>query len=176
MDASGRVGEIDEGTTADLCLRQAIYTWDVAGSACRLPDAAVDNNLGHVLRKALTSLTPDEDTSFTYNDEGRTLVLQRLNGSTKLYTTSGYRTQVIETTGMAKVADDTLTGAGAGTARARGCRTQSAVVLSDLTQSLTPNGNAAGSTQLAIAPYLPNSKIHNNSGTTPSAQQPPPIP
>src|SRR3981081_243216 len=54
IDASGRVGEIDEGDTSNSYHHQIFDTWDTSTATCRQPDAVVDNNTCAQLREAIT--------------------------------------------------------------------------------------------------------------------------
>ncbi|HEV8624826.1 MAG TPA: RHS repeat-associated core domain-containing protein [Acidimicrobiia bacterium] len=152
IDATGRVGEIDEGNTADVYLHQSLFTWDTPGTTCRQPDNAVDNNLCRLVRKALNNgATPDEDTTWTYTAEGAKLTRRQANGSTPTDTTWGYHVQYAQADGTTACLDYTTSGNGASTPAASGACSARAdgltlFALSDLTESLTPRGNAAGAT------------------------------
>lgn len=151
IDTEGRVGEIAQGTTANVYSRQAVYTWDKAGTTCRQPDNGVDNNLCRLRRLALNSgATPDEDTSWVYNAEGKVLAERRANGAATLSSTNGWRVQTVQSSG-ATVVTDTVAGSGNVTSQARPSGAGVLFVVADQSEQLTPRGNAAGS---GFAPYL----------------------
>ena len=186
IDATGRVGEIDEGNSANTFLHQAFYTWDSPGASCRQPDATVDNNLCHLVRRALNDtetathngvLTSDADTTYTYNAEGQRLVERRLTGSATLYQTFGYHAQYFETGGTFTTCgaslsvacyDDTVAGGGAVTSAGPSSGRADANTLyyvSDPTQVLSARGNAAGS---GYAAYLTTYEVDDNPAVAPS--------
>src|SRR5439155_17608514 len=87
-----------------------------------------------------------------------------------LDTTYGYHAQYFEADGTIHTYDDTVAGAGtvasAGTAAGTGrVDPQTVFAISDRTQSLTPNGNAAGS---AYQQYLTTYKVDDNSAVAPN--------
>jgi RHS repeat-associated protein len=188
IDASGRVGEIDDGTAAAQAgsvnaSHQTFSTWDTSAQNCRTPaDTVVDNDLCQ-LRRSGGGATPDETTTFTYNPEGL-LVHRRqsVDGTSTVDTTYGYHTQFFEpspsdpTTGAATAPtvhcwEDQVAGGGAVNAVAvatNGCTSATfrsdAVTLyyiSDATQVLTPRGNAAGT---GYGAYLTTYLVDDNSG------------
>jgi RHS repeat-associated protein len=62
VDASGRVGQIDQGNTADDFVSQVGYFWDgdqygTTTALCQVPDENVDNNLCEKLTRAVPSTT-----------------------------------------------------------------------------------------------------------------------
>ena len=155
IDATGRVGEIDGGTTADVYSHQALFSWDTTGAPCRKPDNRVDNDLCQAVRKSLNDTetgqsngitTPDETTAWTYNAEGQKLTETHQTGTAALVSTWGYHAQYVNAANQVAAYDDTVAGGGTVTVASRD--SSAAVLLytlSDLTQSLTPRGNAAGS-------------------------------
>jgi RHS repeat-associated protein/uncharacterized repeat protein (TIGR01451 family) len=178
IDSSGRVGEIDAGTAADVYLHQTTYTWDTGSAACRQPDAVVDNDLCQVVRKAENDTetgvdngitTPDQVTSYVYNAEGRTLVTARRTGAATLYTTAGYHAQYVESGGTTSTFDDTVAGSGnvtSGGPTSGRADNNTLFYLSDQTQSLSANGNAPGAT---YANYLTTYQVDDNAGFDPNA-------
>jgi hypothetical protein len=115
----------------------------------------VDNLLCHVVRRALPgATTPDEDTAYTYDPEGGTLIEARKNGSAgTTYTTNGYHAQYVQSdTSSPTLVDDHVAGGGVVTTGARpaGSATgQTRFYVLDKTESLTARGNdpsAAGAT------------------------------
>jgi RHS repeat-associated protein len=169
IDSSGRVGEVDQGDTSDNYLRQSLYTWDVIGGTCRQPDTVIDNNLCKLVRKSITTATPDESTAYTYNSEGKLLAKHQANnfGPASLDSTNGFNAEYIEASGVVNQFVDSVAGSGtvtsAGTVRADA---KTVFTLSDLTQVLSPRGNAAGS---GYATYLTSYKVDNLVGATPGA-------
>ena len=167
IDDSGRVGEIDEGDTSNNFLHQTLNTWDVAGATCQQPDAVVNNNLCRQVVKSLTSATPDEDMTYTYNPEGG--LLHQHWASPALDQTSGFHAQYFEADGSVKTFDDTVQGAGAvksdgpSTGRSDG---GTLFAISDPTQSLSPRGNAAGT---GFTPFLTTYKVDDNPAVKPNA-------
>jgi RHS repeat-associated protein len=169
IDTSGRVGEIREGASSDNYLHQALYTWDVAGATCRQPDNVVDNNLCRLQRISLPGAsTPNEDSSYVFNPEGKQLKKHQANGSAAaIDTTSGFHAQYVESSGSVNGFDDSV--AGSGTVNSAGStRSDSGTVyyISDTTQDLTPRGNAAGS---GYAAYLTTYRPDNLSTISPGA-------
>jgi RHS repeat-associated protein len=167
IDDSGRVGEVDQGDTSDNYPHQVLDTWDRAGATCRQPDAVVDNNLCRQVVRSLTSRTPDQDASKVYNAEGRSLVLHV--ASPALDTTNGYHAQYFLADGTVRTFDDTVQGSGrVGSGGPVTGRDGPAVLfaVSDLTQSLTPRGNAAGA---GFAPFLTTSQVDDNPAVLPNA-------
>lgn len=151
IDTEGRVGEIAQGNTSNVYSRQAVYTWDKPGATCRQPDNAVDNNLCRLRRLALNSgATPDEDTSWIYNPEGKVLAERRVNGAATLSSTNGWRAQVVASSGTS-VVTDTVAGSGNVTSETRPTGAGVLFAIADQSQQLTPRGNAAGSN---YSPYL----------------------
>lgn len=175
IDDTGRVGQLDQGTTADLYSRHTTYGWDGTGATCVRPSGRIDNQLCQVTRSALTSATPDETASFTYNDEGRMLSQAVAVGGTvptSLTTTWGYHAQYYLADGTVQVYDDAVAGGGqvtsAGPVTGRTSPT-TLFAISDQTQQLTPRGNAAGS---AFAPYLTTDRVDDDSAVNPNAVPP----
>ena len=72
IDDSGRVGEIDEGSTSNSFLHQTLNTFDTPGATCRKPDAVVDNNLCRLVKKSLTAQMWTDAVSKTF--PGRIIV------------------------------------------------------------------------------------------------------
>lgn len=170
IDSTGRVGEIDEGTTGDVYLHQTLYTWDAPGAICRQPDAVVDNNLCRVVRESFTADTPDEDSSFVYNSEGRLIKETRANGAAPSITTFGHRAQYFQAGGTVRTFDDTVAGSGNVTSQslAGSLRSddQTLFFISDMTQRLTARGNGPGT---GFAPFLTTYRVDNNTSVSPSA-------
>jgi RHS repeat-associated protein len=162
IDTSGRVGEIREGLSSDNYLHQAYYTWDASGQTCRQPDNAVDNNLCRLQRKSLaSSSTPDEDTTYVFDAEGAQIKKHQANGTAPaIDSTSGFHAQYVEANGTVNGFDDTVAGSGTVNSTGSGSRSDPATIyyLSDMTQALTPRGNAAGT---GYAAYLTTYKPDN---------------
>jgi RHS repeat-associated protein/uncharacterized repeat protein (TIGR01451 family) len=170
IDATGRVGEIDEGDTGDNYLREATYTWDGPGATCRQPDNAVDNNLCRLVRHALSKFSADEDRRYVYGAEGQLLAQDRVTTPEDVKTTYGYHAQYVEPPGTAPILyDDHVAGFGNvtsdGPSGGRG-DSRTLFAISDRTQSLTPRGNHAGAT---IGTYLTTYKVDNLSTANPNA-------
>jgi RHS repeat-associated protein len=134
IDAFGRVGEVDEGTTADNYTHMTLMTWD--GNTdfqtnqvtyCRQPDVGRDNNLCHAVRQDTGGAAPDDNVTSTYGDEGQVLATYRCLGTassnptslppcaTTLDTTAGYQEQYFESVGAVVTFSDTATGYNAST-------------------------------------------------------------
>ena len=148
IDASGRVAELDEGSTANAWLHQTIYTWDTASAGCRQPDAGVDNDLCSIIRRGLTPGAPDRVTYYSYGDEGQMLSQRDLDSPTDIWTTAGYQEQYFELGSSIATYTDTVGGSGTVNSTTQsGGRHDSATLFDVLTQtqSLTPRGNGAGS-------------------------------
>lgn len=101
IDASGQVGEVNSGSTANAWLSRTFYGWDTAANECRQPDAGVDNNLCFVIRRGLTPSAgplgaPDRVTDYVYGDEGQMLSQRDIDYPTDLYTTAGYQDEYFE--------------------------------------------------------------------------------
>lgn len=147
IDASGRVGEIDQGTTANAWLHQTFYGWDTATSGCRQPDGGVDNDLCSIIRRGLTSGAADRVTYYGYGDEGQMLTQRELDAG-DLWTTAGYQEQYFEAGATIATYTDTVAGSGVvnSTTQNGGRRDGNTLfVVITQTQSLSPRGNAAGS-------------------------------
>lgn len=169
IDASGRVGEVDEGSTADSYQRVALYTWDSPGATCRQPDNRVDNNLCRVVRRSLTS-TPDEDTYFLYNPEGK-LLRERRVGTRSFDTTYGYRAQYVQGSGTPIIHTDTVSGVGniSSTGPTRGDAT-TLFFISDRTQMLPPRGNDTGASfSIFLTAYTVDGLQTANPNATPTS-------
>jgi RHS repeat-associated protein/uncharacterized repeat protein (TIGR01451 family) len=168
IDSAGRVGEIDTGNTSNTFLRQSLLTWDSA--ACRKPHQQNDNNLCHVVNKALNAgATPDEDTSYVFNEEGKVLSTHKLASPANVDTTAGFRSEYFEVGGAVNTFDDAVQGSNTvtsggptGAERADGA---TLFYTSDKTQDLTPRGNVAGG---GYGAYLTSYSVDNNTGASPS--------
>ncbi|MGD1052671.1 MAG: PKD domain-containing protein, partial [Candidatus Dormibacteria bacterium] len=162
VDALGRVGEVDEGSTSTssanpggplgVWLHTTLYQWDAPGFGCQQPDAVPDNNLCDILELSLNNgQTPNRETQYTYNDEGGILIQDDLDSPTNVVTTTSYTAQYVESSGAVRTFTDSIAGGGAVTSQAGPRRDASTlIVLSDQTGVLSPNGNAAGSSYPAF--------------------------
>ena len=171
IDASGRVGELDEGSNS-AWLHQTLYGWDNAGSLCRQPDPTVDNDLCSVIRRASPSSADagaaDRVSYFTYNDEGATVEQNDLDWPGNVVTTTANTAAYFQADGTVTAVADTITGPSSFSWAARPASSAHGGVLfavSDLSQSLPPNGNAAGS---GFASYLTARTPDNSSGISPN--------
>ena len=171
IDTTGRVGEIDSGSTANVWNHENFLTWDQPGATCRQPDAVVDNNLCRRVQASLTS-TPSEDTSYVYNAEGRVLdEHDAISRTTTRDRTAGYSALYLEASGVFTSYDDGVAGNGQVTSStgpgAGGGRTDSGTLfaLSDIVESLPPRGNAAGA---GYAAYLTTYYVDHSSGVNPN--------
>jgi RHS repeat-associated protein len=166
IDASGRVGEVDAGSTSNLWLNQTFYGWDTAAAGCRQPEAGVDNDLCFIIRRGLTAGAPDRVTDYVYSDEGQMLSQREVNYPTDLYTTAGYQDEYFEDTVAVSAYTDSVAGSGSVTSSTQTGGRKDAGTLFDVitqTQSLTPRGNAAGS---GFATYLTTFLVDNNTGVS----------
>jgi RHS repeat-associated protein len=167
IDASGRVGEIDEGDTGNNFLHQTLNTWDTPGATCRQPDPVVDNDLCRQVKRSLTAQTPDSDLSRVYNAEGQKLSEHR--ASPALDTTQGFHAQYFQADGSVRTFDDTVHGGGvvssAGPTSGR-ADAGTLFAVSDQTQALTARGNAAGA---GFAPFLTTYLVDDNPAVNPNA-------
>jgi RHS repeat-associated protein len=207
IDGFGRVSEIDEGTTGDQYIHTTTLTWDGTTDPqtnqvtyCRQPDGGRDNNLCHSVRQDPGFSAPDQNTTYTYGDEGQLLAAYQCLGSatsnpsalppctTTLDTTSGYSEQYFETTGTVSTFSDTDTGYSATTGHAavtstnRGGSTPSridgATVFAVIakTQDVPPRGNAAppsGQTaQQQVNTYQTTYRVDASTSAAPSTVPP----
>jgi len=166
IDASGRVGEIDQGSTTNVWLHRTFYGWDTASAGCRQPEAAVDNDLCYIIRRGLTAGAPDRVTYYTYADEGQMLTQRELDYPSDLYTTAGYQDEYFEDTASVSTYTDSVAGSGNVTSTTQTGGRRDSGTLFDVvtqTQSLTPRGNAAGS---SYATYLTTYLVDNNTGVS----------
>ncbi len=169
IDASGRVGEIDQGSTSNVWLHRTFYGWDTTSAECRQPDAAVDNDLCSIIRRGLTAGAPDRVTYYTYGDEGQMLSQRELDYPTDLYTTAGYQDEYFEDTASVSTYTDSVAGSGNVTSTTQTGGRRDAATLFDVitqTQSLTPRGNGAGA---GYATYLTTYLVDNNTGVSTNA-------
>jgi titin len=181
VDSLGRVGEVDEGSTAQgaagIWLRTTLNEWDTAG--CRQPDAGPDNDLCEILELGLDSgQTPTRETTYVYNDEGAILVQDDIDTPTNIVTTTSYLAQYVESNGTVRTFTDAIAGSGGVTSQAGPRRDASTVfVLSDQTGVLSPDGNAVTSgyasfettyardTNTSVGAGLPIGSTHPCSGS-----------
>ncbi|MHB8488854.1 MAG: fibronectin type III domain-containing protein [Candidatus Dormibacteria bacterium] len=166
IDASGRVGEVDAGSTSNAWLHRTFYGWDTAASGCRQPDAGVDNDLCFIIRRGLTAGAPDRVTDYTYGDEGQMLAQRDINSPSDLYTTAGYQAEYFEANVSVATYTDSVAGSGSVMSTTQTGGRRDGGTLFDVitqTQSLTPRGNAAGS---GYATYLSTFLVDNNSAVS----------
>jgi RHS repeat-associated protein/fimbrial isopeptide formation D2 family protein len=169
IDGQGRVGKLTEGdaaTTGPNTIGTTYFTWDgrsygFDGVQCQYPSNGLDNNLCLVQRIAgATGGTPDEETAYTFNDEGGTLTTHKCLNATvvtphiaacapapspnALDETNGFRAQYFTTSGATPLVYDDVV-AGSGTVSAAPGRPVTGVLfaVSDRTASLTARGNEA---------------------------------
>jgi RHS repeat-associated protein/uncharacterized repeat protein (TIGR01451 family) len=168
IDPLGRVGEVDEGNTSDVYLRQTVNTWD--GTGCRAGTTAGDNNLCRVARTSFTAATPNEVTDFYYSPEGELLAQKKANpGGTpaSLDTTYDQYTQYVRADGTTTVVADTATGNGGTTSGVRPTGgSPTLYVISDRIGMLPPRGNAAGA---AYANYKTVYNVARSTTANPNA-------
>lgn len=184
IDTSGRVGEIQGADTSNRLYYETFYTWDSPGATCTQPDSYVDNNLCSERTLALNdtetgqtngNTTPDSFTSYLYNDEGQLLDKRQQTTSSTIDTTYGYLAQYVEATGSTATAADTVAGSGTVTSATRpgsggsgpgnGEDQNTLFVISDKTQSLTPDGNVPGA---GYTNYLTTYQVENAVGQDPN--------
>jgi RHS repeat-associated protein len=180
IDTRGRVGQVVDSETT-FTYHQTDYTWDSSG--CRKPSGGTDNDLCRVVRKAFNDTetgqakgvdTADQDTSYTYNDEGNRLSESKvLDASTSLVTTYGYRAIYVQRSSVS-TADDTVAGGAVVNSAARPAAAGVVYVLSDRTQSLTPRGNQPGLGTWSS--YLTTYRVENNPAAQPNTAPPAPVP
>ena len=165
IDGSGRVAEVDQGSTSNSWLHQTFYFWDVnaSGASCRQPEAAADNDLCAIIRRGLVAGAADRVTYYTYGDEGQMLSQREIDYPGDLWTTAGYTEEYFEAGGTVATYSDTVGAAGAVASTTQsGGRRDNKTVFDVITQSqsLTPRGNAAGS---SYGNYMTSDKVDNNS-------------
>ena len=174
IDSVGRVGEIQEADSSNNLYHDSFYTWDSSSHTCQQPGNLPDNNLCELKKTAFNDTetgksngitTPDEDTTYLYNNEGQLLDQRQQTGSTPLDSTYGYLAEYVQTNGYQTVSDN-VAGSGNVTSAARPSSTQTVYVVSDRTQSLPPIGNAAGS---GYSSYLTTYKVENYPSVNPNA-------
>ncbi|MBV8527332.1 MAG: RHS repeat protein, partial [Candidatus Dormibacteraeota bacterium] len=188
IDPAGSVGEIDQGNTSDTYQHQTLNFWDTGGQyTCVKPTSMTDHNLCRSFRLTLNGAQTAEDTSSTYNPEGQLLIQAKCqqasdpgaNGTANtyppqpcqaapLYTTYGYQAEYTMGDGTQPASvEDTVAGSGADTEGARPTgHAGTLYVLSDKTQSVTPNGNAVGGSYVYfVTSYI----VDNNQAATPDA-------
>jgi RHS repeat-associated protein len=171
IDGSGRVGEVDSGSTANVWLSRTFYGWDTATAGCRQPDAGVDNDLCSIIRRGLTPSAgplgaPDRVTYYVYGDEGQTLSERDLDYPTDVYTTAGYQEEYFEVGATVSTYTDSVAGSGNVTSTTQtGGRKDSGTLFDVITQTqaLTPRGNAAGS---GYSTYLTTYLVDNNTSVS----------
>lgn len=176
IDSAGRVGEIQDADTSNNLYHDSLYTWDASSHTCQQPGNAVDNNLCELKRTAFNDTetgksngitTPDSDTTYLYNNEGQLLDQRQQTGNASLDTTYGYLAQYIHAGNTTTTYTDSVSGSGSVTSTARPSDTSDVLyVLSDRTQSLTPVGNAAGS---SYGNYITTYKVEDNTAYSPNA-------
>jgi RHS repeat-associated protein len=166
IDPSGRVGEVDAGSTANAWLSRTFYGWDTSTLGCRQPDAGVDNDLCYIIRRGMTAGAPDRVTDYTYGDEGQMLAQRDVDYPSDLYTTAGYQDEYFEDTASVSTYTDSVAGSGNVTSTTQTGGRADAGTLFDVitqTQSLTPRGNAAGA---GYSTYLTTYLVDNNTGVS----------
>lgn len=157
IDDSGRVHRVLEGTTANLFTHIRDYDWDVTGSTCRAPDNdVVDNNLCGLFQEGGSS--PDKKTEYLYNAEGRVKRERKINNDgTVLDSTFGYRAQYFRADGTVATYNDNVGWSGdvpseGSPNRADGGTSPTVFEISDLTETLTPEGNSPARASAAGVP------------------------
>jgi RHS repeat-associated protein len=173
LDAAGRVGELDEGTSSagstGPWLRTTLSSWDGGSRTCR-SDGQVDNDLCEQVRDSYTS-TQNQDTTFQYGPTGELLNQHQVLGVGGLDTSFGYHLQQLHTDGLTSCSDETVHGSGqvtTTTSTAAGCTSSTSPVLytlADRTQALGPRGNAAGS---SFGQYLTTYRVDDLATSAPN--------
>ena len=173
IDASGRVGELREGSgpkgdpnASDFVQRDAVFAWDRSGAPCRQPDNTVDNDLCSVTRSGTGA--PTEFTSHLYNPEGSVLADRQATGTATLATTFGAQAQYVQPDGSVAVAVDSVSGSGDVASTGRAGAPTALFVVTDRTQALTPRGNASGA---GYVPFRTDYRLDN--ATSAAAGAPP---
>ena len=167
IDPKGRVGHLAEGDASGSgtsTIGRTYFTWDGgdANVTCQQPGGGEDNNLCLVQRESGTPATPDEETSFLYNDEGARLAEHRClsaeiasphvdacvaPSASVLSTTSGYSALYYRSDGTVSTPYvDSVAGGGNVTPGALRPITGTLFALSDRAESLTPRGNEGANT------------------------------
>jgi RHS repeat-associated protein len=171
IDSSGRVGEVREGGTDDVVMRQTVNTWDTASVPCQLPTPAVmDNNLCAVDRRQLPFGSASENTAFVYSKEGDVLRQTRaVDATATAVTTYGSRVQYVSgsaSTCLAHVPAGTgqvqSNPSGSGCS-ATGPTDSTLFAIRDSTHALTPRGNSSANAS-SYADYMTTFIVDNASG------------
>ena len=184
IDSTGAVGEVAQGDTSDNYPHRMLNLWDTQDTnppTCIQPSGGADHDLCRSIRYG-GGATPAEDTSFTYNPEGQLLVQAQCLGASDpslsgvtvscptaaRQTTYGYRAQYVmgDLTKPAPVNDSVAGGGGVSSGARPTGHGGVLYVISDKTQSLTPNGNAAGG---SYASYRTTYLVDNNANVSPNA-------
>lgn len=185
IDPAGSVGEVAQGTTADVYAHRALTFYDTnsySSVSCIQPSgAAADHHLCRSVGYTLNGKATASDVQNTYNAEGQLLSRATCLGASdptayppaacptaSLSTTTGYAAEYTmgDQTQPAPVTD-TVAGNGAVTSQARPSGHGGTLyVVSDRTQSLTPDGNAAGG---SYAAYRTTYVVDNNAAVAPNA-------
>lgn len=184
IDASGRVATVDQGDASDSgpsspWLRTVTDIWDTAAAPCQTAvagAAVVDNDLCTVTDgPSSTTNSQPVTTKFTYTPEGQVLTkTQVMTSGANLVTTYGYHVQYGNGT-TTDCVDWNVTGSGTVTkniaptpgATDPGCSGTAAnpasalYAISDQTQTLSPNGNAATGTG-AYQPFMTTREVDDN--------------
>ena len=166
IDATGRVGQLDEGSTADFYRRSTSYTWDKPGATCRLRDSVVDNNLCAVKRAALTPDTPDELTEFLYGPQGQLYRERRHSAASPavLDTTHGYLSNTYYSNGDSFFVSERPQGGGSH-ATNNTAPANPLYVLTDRVSTLPPRGNETGA---AVDQHISEFSIARNLDVNPN--------
>lgn len=151
IDGAGRVARVLAGNVDDEFIHVQDLVWDRAatpsapGVTCREPDQKPDNNLCQTTQEG--GVTVDLVTTYVYNAEGRLKRERKANEGVNIDATLGYKAQYFQADGSVATYLDTVGWGGAvpsqgGPSRADPGGSPTLFVLSDLSESLTPEGNS----------------------------------
>lgn len=181
IDADGRVAGKLEGPPPPTpggtftALKDTSFGWDKPGAGCRALDNKADHNLCSVSRvtgpapsgfgnPAGWAPTPNQTTSYTYTPLGQILTQADTLDPGAAHTTYGYRETYYLPDGTTSTWTFTPAGNGTITAEPTAAPPSALYAVSDLTESLPPRGNAAGS---AFAPFRSTFVVDGNSAVKP---------
>jgi hypothetical protein len=153
IDASGRVGEVDAGSTSNVWLHRTFYGWDTVAAGCRQPEAGVDNDLCSIIRRGLTAGAPDRVTYYAYDDEGQMLAQRDIDYPSDLFTTAGYQAEYFEAGVSVSTYTDSVGGSGNVTSTTQaGGRKDAGTLFDVITQTQPTVGRRSTTAERQVPP------------------------